>query len=152
MRGIEILSGAAAIERADAVSGILRESFETPNQQWSFKSVRDALHVPQTFLVIGDAGCAVLRSVLDEAELLTIAVLPGRRGRGAGQKLLHAVMTAARSADCTSVFLEVASTNQPALSLYRWANFAQIATRKDYYGPGIDALIMHTDLGQEQDR
>src|SRR5215470_857209 len=52
-------------------------------------------------------GFALCRVAADEAELLTIAIHPDERRRGAGRALLTAVVDHARTAGARSLFLEV---------------------------------------------
>ena len=78
-------------------------------------------------------GFAVSRAVLDEAELLTIAVDKSRQGQGTGWRLLDTHLDNLNRRGVRSVFLEVADDNSPALKLYRRAGFAEIGVRKGYY-------------------
>ncbi len=80
--------------------------------------------------------------VLDEAEILRVATLPGERGQGHAQKLLHALQTRCRELEVTRIFLDVSHLNHSALSFYRKAGFREQGRRRDYYGPGEDALSM----------
>jgi [ribosomal protein S18]-alanine N-acetyltransferase len=95
-------------------------------------------------------GFAVWRIAADEAELLTIAVLPNWRRRGAGRKLLDAVIADAREARAHSLFLEVGTDNPPALALYGKAGFAAVGSRQAYYRrgerPAADAVVMRLAL------
>jgi ribosomal-protein-alanine N-acetyltransferase len=83
------------------------------------------------------------RGVLDEEELLLIAVHPEQRGRGLGTALLQRYIEAAEARGRTSLFLEMREGN-PAESLYLRAGFAPIGRRRNYYrnaalGP-LDAI------------
>lgn len=93
----------------------------------------------------GPAGLVLWRRVLDEAEILTIAVLPPWRRQGLGGVLLRAAMNAVAQVGAISMFLEAAADNLPALELYRRHDFEQIGRRKGYYG-GIDALVLRRGL------
>src|SRR5260370_21891053 len=81
-------------------------------------------------------GFALCRVTADEAELLTIAVQPDQRRRGAGRALLAAVTAHARAAGARSLFLEVGADNPAALALYGHAAFPAVGRRKAYYQPG----------------
>ena len=69
--------------------------------------------------------------MLDEAELLLIAVAPAARRRGVGAALLRAVIAEARGHGVTKLHLEVRAGNT-AIQLYaaagsrRWASAAAI--------------------------
>jgi ribosomal-protein-alanine N-acetyltransferase len=95
-------------------------------------------------------GFALCRVAADEAELLTIAVHPDERRRGAGRALLTAVIDHARVAGARSLFLEVGADNPAALALYGTAGFQAVGHRKAYYrrgeGPLADAIVMRLTL------
>src|SRR5258707_9644795 len=95
-------------------------------------------------------GFALCRVAADEAELLTIAVQPAKRRRGAGRALLAAVIAHARDAGARSLFLEVGADNPAALALYGRAAFQAVGGRKAYYNrvgrPAADAVVMHLTL------
>lgn len=80
-----------------------------------------------------------------DADLMTIGLDPSVRGRGWGRLLLDAAMTAAARAGATTMFLDVRADN-PAAELYRRAGFTQLQRRRDYYGAGVDALVMSRRL------
>ena len=95
-------------------------------------------------------GFAVSRIAADEAEILSIAIAPGHRGRGLSHDLLltHLGHLAARGAG--AIFLEVEENNQPARRLYERAGFAVVGRRERYYrqagGEQLNALLMRRDL------
>lgn len=98
-------------------------------------------------------GFAISRVVLDEAELLSIALDPEVQGLGLSTLLLQRHAERVRRAGAACLFLEVAIDNAAALALYRGAGFVEIGRRKGYYtgGPGNavsrrDALAMRWDL------
>lgn len=90
-------------------------------------------------------GYAGLLAGVGEAEVLTIAVDPGREGRGLGAVLLTELMREAARRDCDDVVLEVRVDNDRAQQLYRRFGFQDVGIRKGYYQPmGIDALVMRS--------
>ena len=90
-------------------------------------------------------GYAGLLAGVGEAEVLTIAVDPGREGRGLGAVLLTELMREAARRDCADVVLEVRVDNDRAQKLYRRFGFEEVGVRKGYYQPmGIDALVMRS--------
>ena len=97
------------------------------------------------------AGFALIRSVADEAELLTIAVEPRWRGQGVGRALLDAVFADLMLSPARRMFLEVDEQNHAAIRLYEKLGFSTIASRKGYYprrdGSAATALVMARDLG-----
>lgn len=81
------------------------------------------------------AGFAMVRRVLDEEELLLLAVKPEFRSRGIGGKLLKTLQLNAPANSVTRIFLEMRADNQ-AKSLYLAHNFTEIGRRKGYYRNG----------------
>jgi ribosomal-protein-alanine N-acetyltransferase len=97
--------------------------------------------------VIGYAG--MLFTGGPEADVLTIAVHPGRWGQGIGTALLKALLQEAVHRQCAQVFLEVRADNPRAQDLYRRHDFTEIGVRRGYYQPsGTDAIVMRKDLPQ----
>lgn len=93
-------------------------------------------------------GFIVSRLVLDEAEILSIAVASARRGKGLARQLLDINLRRLVGLGARSVFLEVDEGNVPALRLYRRAGFQEVGLRKAYYpaGRGSAALVLRRDL------
>jgi ribosomal-protein-alanine N-acetyltransferase len=95
--------------------------------------------------VIGYAGIMVVAPGVP-ADLLTIAVLPDFRGQGIAQTMLAALESWAKEAGATEVILEVDTKNESAIRLYNFARYEEISTRANYYGLGVDALVMRKEL------
>lgn len=95
--------------------------------------------------VIGYAGIMVVAAGVP-ADLLTIAVLPDFRGQGIAQSMLAELETWARAKGATEVILEVDTKNENAIRLYELAGYEMISTRANYYGLGIDALVMRKEF------
>jgi ribosomal-protein-alanine N-acetyltransferase len=87
---------------------------------------------------------AVVRTVVDEAELLTIAVLPEKQNSGIGAHLLGFIIDDLLQIGTTHFFLEVRSDNAAALKLYANLGFQQTGRRTHYYrlldGRLVDAV------------
>ncbi|MGA7456659.1 MAG: GNAT family N-acetyltransferase, partial [Methyloceanibacter sp.] len=64
------------------------------------------------------AGFLIARKAADEAELLTLGVVPAFRGLGLGRTLMRDAIDALRRSGATQLFLEVEDGNQAALRLY----------------------------------
>lgn len=96
-------------------------------------------------------GFSVVRSVLDEAELITVAVDPAFQGNGYARTILTEVIGDLRTVGVAHLFLEVRQDNKPAIGLYRSLGFKKIGVRKAYYqtidGKKIDADIFSLGLG-----
>ena len=81
------------------------------------------------------------------ADVLTIAVDPGRQGHGLGRRLLERLTAEARGSGAEALLLEVRADNEPARNLYLRAGFEHIRTRRNYYRPdNVDAHIMRANL------
>ena len=95
-------------------------------------------------------GFAVSRMAADEAEILSIAVARGYRGRGFSRQLLMTHMGHLAGRGIRTLFLEVEENNQPARRLYERAGFAIVGRRDRYYqqanGERLNALLMRRDL------
>lgn len=116
---------------------------------WSTRDFEELLGGAGVFLISQAHGFALGRIVLDEAELLTLAVAPQYQRGGNGSQLLAGFERRAQKSGATSVFLEVAATNSPAQSLYAAAGWATTGVRKGYYRAkplAIDALLMSKAL------
>jgi len=97
-----------------------------------------------------DIGMAICRVVADEAELLTVAVDPAHRRRGAARLLLGAVVDRVRGDGARTLFLEVGADNPGARTLYDSLGFRTAGRRAGYYArhgrPAADAVIMRLNL------
>jgi len=124
------------------------------HEPWTARAFADLLTMPGTAgsVVFANAepiGLVLWRIAADEAEILTIGILPDRRRSGAGRHLLHAAMDAASAAGTRRLFLEVAIDNAAAIGLYRALGFTDQGRRRGYYrGPNgaVDALILGRDI------
>ena len=94
-------------------------------------------------------GFSLFRTVMDEAELLLLAVKPARQRSGIGQRLLHRFVESARAQGARRVHLEVRDGN-PAVHMYRSAGFAPAGRRRNYYhgqaGEQFDALTLAREI------
>ena len=91
-------------------------------------------------------GMVMARVAADEAEILTIAVLPPARRSGAGKILMQAALREAMARGAHSMFLEAAVTNDAALKMYYSLAFTSVGRRKAYYANGIDALVLRREM------
>jgi len=90
-------------------------------------------------------GFALARTVIDEAELLLIGVVPTAQREGVGRVLLDEFVERAERAGATRLHLEVRDGN-PAISLYHSLTFKIAGRRSNYYrgtdGRQYDALTL----------
>ena len=80
--------------------------------------------------------------VIDEAHITNIAVMADYRQTGVGQNIINAMLAQALAKGCVAMTLEVRGDNQPAINFYLKNQFTREGRRKDYYGTGMDAIIM----------
>ena len=143
-----ILEGAATAGLAAA----LHAQCFPPGERWDEAAMAALLAVPGSFacVVMGEgeapSGLAVVRVAADEAELLTLGVLPEARRRGIARRLLAELGGAAAARGAVRLFLEVSVTNAPALALYRGLGFRELGRRRRYYPDGSDALLLAQDV------
>jgi len=102
---------------------------------------------------VADAiGFSLTRVILDQAELLLVAVTTDRRGTGAGRALIDAATHQAGLRGATEMFLEVRDGNDSALGLYGACGFTEIGRRKNYYSGAtterFDAITMRRDFAR----
>ncbi len=86
-------------------------------------------------------GFCILQPVLDEANLLLMAIHPNQQGKGFGYELLDYSIQQLKN-NPVQIFLEVRESNIPAIHLYEKTGFHQIDLRKNYY-PNIDGSKEH---------
>jgi ribosomal-protein-alanine N-acetyltransferase len=125
-------------------------------QGWTASSIRSSLAQPGAFALVARAGSGcdgfiLARVVVDEAEILTLAVRPAKRRKGIGGALVGAAAEEAQMRGARAMFLEVAKTNVAARGLYERLGFAPIGERRSYYrdAPGSepeDAFAMRAPL------
>ena len=95
------------------------------------------------------AGFILARDLGEEAEILSVGVLPLYRRRGVGRALIETVVADAKDRPIASIVLEVASDNEPARRLYATLGFTQVGRRPRYYRreTGIaDGLILRRGI------
>lgn len=120
-------------------------SFTRP-RPWNAAEFEGFLADPTCRLIARDQGFILGRCILDEAELLTLAVAPEARRQGLARSLLHSFDAAMRDAGAVTAFLEVAADNIAAQALYAGAGWQNAGRRRDYYGGGVDAQVMRKAL------
>ena len=83
----------------------------------------------------------ILQPVLDEANLLLMAVDPQFQGQGLGFQILAESIQLLKN-NPIQIFLEVRESNHAAIALYEKSEFHQIDLRKNYY-PNSDGGREH---------
>ena len=118
-----------------------------PSEQWNANVMGLQLGLLGGFgLFHPDGGMVLARVTADEAEILTVAVMPAARRGGLGAALMRAAMAECRARGADKMFLEVAETNAPARALYARLGFARVGTRRNYYPGGGHAFVLESSL------
>jgi ribosomal-protein-alanine N-acetyltransferase len=140
----EIIDAAPA--HAQAMGEIHAACFP-PAERWGADAMALQLGQRGAFGLIDPAGGMLLaRVAADEAEILTLAVVPAARRQRRASALLAAAAARAAAAGARAMFLEVAAANTPARSLYAAAGFVEVGRRRRYYANGSDALVLRREL------
>jgi ribosomal-protein-alanine N-acetyltransferase len=118
---------------------------------WTQAAFASLLASPGTFLIDRGEGFLLGRVVLDEAEILTLAVAPHARRKGLARQMLAEFEETAKAKGADRALLEVAANNPPARALYSAAGYNEAGLRRGYYAipgsaPAIDALTLCKEL------
>ena len=90
--------------------------------------------------VVGYVGS---QTVIDQTDMMNIAVHPQYRRQGIAEKLIAALVDGLKAKGSHGLMLEVRASNLPAISLYEKLGFTQVGRRPNYYrNPNEDALIL----------
>lgn len=111
---------------------------------WSLTQFQDAQQNYHSMVIDVDGevrGFCILQPVLDEANLLLMAISPKYQGQGLGYQLLEQSINTLKNAPI-QIFLEVRERNLAAIALYEKMAFHQIDMRKNYY-PNQDGTREH---------
>jgi [ribosomal protein S18]-alanine N-acetyltransferase len=124
-----------------------------PYSPWSASQYKEEFSAPtrhfvvaldQTESIIGYAG--VFAPGGAEADVLTVGVIPSQRGKGIARQLMAQITDWARQQGSTAMMLEVKVDNLEAIGLYDSLGYSKLNIRKDYFGAGLDALVMRLEL------
>lgn len=115
---------------------------------WSDDHVRALLEDPEVRTLVVDDGAPVayVMFIIDRAyetvEMLSLAVLPGRRRQGLGRRLIGEMEREAAEEGALTVALCVRTDNQAAIDLYLSQGYGVLANCAGYYEDGTDAYMM----------
>lgn len=143
--GGEITLRSMREEDLDAVLRIESSSFSRPWTRGHFQDEMASSFGHPVVALSPDnqvVGYLCLKQLLDEAEILDVAVDGACRGRGVGRKLVQWAIDFCRSRGVVVLSLEVRVGNQEAIALYHRLGFKEAGRRKRYYENGDDAILM----------
>ena len=138
---------AEAVSVLEAVFALETECFSDP---WSVNALSDMLENPLSHFLAAEKDGRIIgyissRTVLDEGEILRVAVDEAERECGVGSALLAKLL-----ADTPGIRiwnLEVREHSIPAIALYKKFGFLPLGKRKAYYRhPTEDAVLMQMTL------
>ena len=118
---------------------------------WSENAISGELTNPLSLWVVAlDGNCVAgyigSQSVMGEADMMNLAVLPDYRRQGIGEKLVISLVERLLENAVTSLTLEVRASNAGAIALYEKLGFQQVGRRPNYYkNPKEDALILRKE-------
>lgn len=145
----EVLIESMSYSDLPSVLAIEKRSFKTP---WTKQAFTELMR---------EAGALYLVAKIDEQvvgygigwlgpkelHIGNLAVEEGRRRRGIGSLILKRLTREAWERGIQRMTLEVRTTNQPAIALYKRHGFREMAIRKGYYkSENEDALVMMRQL------
>ena len=119
---------------------------------WSENSVASELKNPLSCWLVAEedgevAGYVGSQTVMDESDMMNVAVHPDYRRKGVAEKLVMELVEALKKRDSRCLTLEVRASNEPARALYEKLGFVQVGLRKNYYrNPREDALILRKEF------
>lgn len=133
--------------RTEDLNQVIQIEHLVQTHPWSLQQFQESIQSYQS-TVIEQAGQVVgfciLQPVLDEANLLLMAIHPSQQGKGLGYQLLDVSCTQLKNKP-VQIFLEVRESNHAAIALYEKSGFHQIDIRKNYY-PKQDGTREHAIL------
>lgn len=132
----------------DGILVLEEQGFDT-RERWSRASWASELAADNRIVLVAEeadeiAGVIAVQQIGGVAELNRIIVASAGRRTGLGKTLLAAGIAAAKEGE--EMLLEVRHDNAPAMALYAAFGFEEIARRNNYYGGGVDAVVMRVEL------
>lgn len=115
---------------------------------WSLKAFEEWFDPERNFILAAEIedriiGFANAGFVLDEGELLNIAVLKEYRRQKIAELLFKEIEKKLAEKEVKTIFLEVREKNKAAVSLYLKHGFEQNGLRKNYYkNPADNGILM----------
>ncbi len=135
----------------DDIAPVVAIEVEVTAEPWSTKQFQQSLEQHQCWVICGaeadnnqPIGYVVTATVVDQTEILNIAIDPQYQGHKLGSQLLCHTM-GSLSDSIESVLLEVRVSNFSAIRLYFNYGFIEVGRRRDYYRTEYgreDAILM----------
>lgn len=132
----------------DHVPQIARLEAQCFSDPWSEKSIASELENPLSLWLVAEENDQVFgyvgsQTVLDESDMMNVAVDPRFRRQGIARALIETLIAELAKMGSRCLRLEVRVSNENARALYARMGFQQLGLRKNYYhNPKEDALIL----------
>ena len=132
----------------DHVSQIAHLEAQCFSDPWSEKSIASELENPLSLWLVAEEngrvwGYVGSQTVLDESDMMNVAVDPMFRRQGIARALIETLIAELSKMGSRCLRLEVRVSNENARALYARMGFQQLGLRKNYYhNPKEDALIL----------
>ena len=124
-----------------------------PYSPWSSGQYREEISAPMRLFVVAldDASSVIGYAGVfapggAEADILTVGVIAQHRGQGIARALMARITEWAVAQGSIAMMLEVKTDNTAAIGLYESLGYSKLNIRKDYFGSGLDALVMRKEL------
>ena len=118
---------------------------------WSERSIASELDNKLAFWLAALEGETVAgyigsQTVMDETDMMNVAVHPDFRRQGIAEALVKGLVENLKKMGSHCLTLEVRASNAPAIALYEKLDFHEIGRRRNYYrNPREDALILRKE-------
>ena len=136
---------------AEDIAQVAAIEVEVTADPWTSKQFQQSLDDHQCLVICRQdtdsrvpIGYMIFTTVVDQAEILNIAIDPNYQGHSLGSQLLNYGLQSL-PAVIQAVLLEVRVSNFPAISLYFNYGFIEVGRRRDYYRTEFgreDAILM----------
>lgn len=138
------------VEGAGLLASIHKEAFEDNGEIWDEASLKQLLSLPGVTALIAirddePLGFLLVRTVLDESEILTFAVRKSKHRQGIGCELFRYFLNLIHLM-VRFIYLEVSVVNKGAIAFYEKLNFLEVGRRPEYYRDGSEAIMMRYSL------
>ena len=140
----------------DAVEIFELEKEIFTKEAWSLAQVKEELGGPRRLYlgavdeeskkIVGYGGIALGD---ESADVHTVAVVEGFRRTGIAKRLMARLENWAKENGAEQILLEMRVGNREAKPLYESLGYVEISLRKDYYAPGMDAIVMQKVIKSE---
>ena len=142
----------ASIVHGGIISVLHGACFE---ETWNEKAITEILNMPGIIgLLVGikeeiPQGFILMRVAADEAEIISIGVIPAARKKGLASILLLESIKRAAMSDVVKIIFEVAEDNKAAIAFYETFGFQVIGKRPGYYkrsSKKLDAIVYSLNI------